>query len=153
MDFGDVPAVLVWLIVAGLFLIAEVATGTLFLLWPAAAGLFFAAATYFFPQMSVGLQIAGFSVLAIALTAFGWGYLRIRPGVSPTDRPHLNRRAAQLVGRRVLAAEDFVNGLGPVTVGDTRWTARLRDQTRVIRAGAALEIIEVEGVQLIVKPI
>lgn len=142
----------IWLALGAALIALEVSTGTLFILWPAVAAVALAALTALFPDLSIAAQIFAFASVAILLGVIGHGYFKMRPGQRPSDRPHLNATRDQMIGRRVLAAEDFVNGYGPVTVGDTRWRARLEDPAASVGAGATLLIIDLVGAELVVRP-
>jgi membrane protein implicated in regulation of membrane protease activity len=56
----------------------------------------------------------------------------------------------QLVGRTATVAEDFHNGQGSVTVGDTRWSAQSVDGAD-FAAGTRVEIVAAESTLLKVK--
>lgn len=158
MEFLDgVAAHWVWLIVGSAFLIIELLTGTTFLLWPGFGAILFAGVVYAAGPLSLGAQIASYAAMSVALAVVGRTYLKIRPDQRPSERPELNDRAAQLIGRRVVAAETFTAGSGAVTVGDTRYRARVEtpagDGADEIRAGAVLEIRAVDGALLVVAPV
>lgn len=143
-----------WWLAAGLVLIfLELSTGTLFLLWPGVAALIFAAIVTFYPDMSLALQLTLFAALAVALALLGRSYFKLRPATGKSDRPLLNRRGAQLIGRRVSAIGPFTNGYGSVQVDDGQWSARLEGGAgETIAAGAPMVIREIEGSTLVVAP-
>jgi hypothetical protein len=60
----------------------------------------------------------------------------------------LNERAANMIGARCIAANDFVSGAGEVKINDSIWRATSDDP---IEAGAALIITGAEGMLLKVK--
>lgn len=133
-----------WLILGLILLIAEMATGTTYLLWPAVAA-FITALVSFSGMTNWVADVGIFAVLVIALTAFG------RPLVQRWRLEHpasgLNDRAAGLIGvRGVLTA--FANGVGSVKVNDTVWRA-VSDEA--LEAGANVEIAGVDGSSLKVK--
>jgi membrane protein implicated in regulation of membrane protease activity len=71
-----------------------------------------------------------------------------KPALGPITA--LNQRADQLVGRTATVAEDFRNGQGAVTVGDTRWSAQTVDGSDLV-AGTRVEIVAAESTLLKVK--
>lgn len=140
-----------WLALGFLLLIAEMVTGTTYLLWPAvAAGVVGLAA--FSPAVGWQAQWILFAVLVIGLTLIGRP-LRARLYDRFKSAPVLNERAADLVGQRGAAAGAFVNGLGAVRINDSVWRARSWDLgADPIEAGMAVQVLSVEGVTLTVKP-
>ena len=133
-----------WLVLGLALLIAEMVSGTSYLLWPAVAAFVTAAvawsgATNWIADMGV------FAVLVIALTAFG------RPLVQrwrkAGEANGLNQRGAALVGVRGVIA-NFADGVGAVKVNDTVWRAVSDD---ALEAGHTVEISSVDGVTLRVK--
>ncbi|MCI4664416.1 MAG: NfeD family protein [Neomegalonema sp.] len=144
----------VWLGVGLLLLMLELLTGSLFLIWAGLSALAISALAFAAPSIPVQLQLVLFAGVAVASTYFGRSYFRGRVGPAASERPMLNRRDQQLVGRRVLAVTDFSNGEGRVQLADSPWSARLPNDVAnaVIRKGDALVIRNVEGVTLIVSP-
>lgn len=142
----------VWLALGLGLLILELATGTLFLLGPGIAALLVAAVVAVIGFSTTG-QLIVFAALAVALTVAGRSQ-RVRDALQKgSDRPLLNRKADQLVGRKVVASEPFEGGEGAVRLNDTRYLARLQDgRSDEIDVGATLEIRDVQGVILIVAP-
>jgi len=88
---------------------------------------------------------AGIALLvADVLIDFVWAH----PGLSASDQPDLNRRAAQLVGRTLVVAEAIEGGRGKVRVGDTLWPAEGPDvpagtEVRVTAARVTVLVVEV----------
>lgn len=131
-----------WLILGLLLLIAEMASGTTYLLWPAVAAFITALAAYF--GVASGIQIAIFAVLVIALTYWGRPLVqRFRKREDST----LNERGAALVGTRGIVTE-FANGAGSVKLGDTVWRA-VSDEA--LTSGESVQVSAVDGVTLTVK--
>lgn len=133
-----------WLVFGLVLLIAEMASGTTYLLWPAVAAFATALISWFAPVNWVA-EMAIFAVLVIALTAFG------RPLVQRWREEGaasgLNERSATLIGTRgVLTA--FANGAGSVKVNDTVWRS-VSDEA--LQPGETVEVIAVDGTTLRVK--
>lgn len=136
-----------WWALAGLLLIAELFTGTTYLLWPAAA----AFVTGFIGLNMLGIdwpiQLAFFAILSLVLVWAGDRW--VRPAFRQGADSGLNDRAGRMVGMRVVAVADFASGRGRVHVGDTEWAAETVDGGSPA-AGANLEITGVRGVTLTV---
>jgi len=125
-------------------LIAELLTGTTYILWPAVAAFVVALASYFGLHYWA-IDVALFAVLTIALTAFAHPIVkRWRLAQGGTL---INERATQLIGvRAVLTA--FANGVGSVKINDSIWRA-VSDEPLI--AGEQVVIAEVHGTTLTVK--
>jgi inner membrane protein len=133
-----------WLVLGLVLLIAEMASGTTYILWPAVAAFITALIAWIAPTGWVA-ELGIFAALVIALTAFG------RPLVqrwrSEGGAKGLNERGESLVGARGLVA-NFADGVGAVKVGDTVWRA-VSDEA--LAAGDSVQITSVDGVTLQVK--
>lgn len=132
-----------WLVLGLLLLIAEMVTGTTYLLWPAVAA--FAAALAAWVGAGWLAQMAVFAILVIALTWFGRPLVqRWRNEGAATG---LNERSAALIGTRGIVTV-FANGAGSVKVGDTVWRA-VSDEA--LTPGESVEIAAVDGATLKVQ--
>jgi membrane protein implicated in regulation of membrane protease activity len=135
-----------WLVLALILLIAEMVTGTTYLLWPAVAAVITAAIAWVAPSNWI-VEAAIFAVLIIVLTYFGHPLVkRWRNEGAATG---LNERATTLVGKRGVI-ENFANGTGSVKLQDTLWRA-VSDEA--LEAGQAVEVAAVDGTTLKVKRI
>jgi membrane protein implicated in regulation of membrane protease activity len=133
-----------WLVLGLVLLIAEMATGTTYLLWPAVAAFLTALIAWIVP-IDWAASMALFAALVLVLTWFG------RPLVqrwrNEGKANGLNERSRTLIGTRgVLAA--FANGAGSVKVNDTIWRV-VSDEA--LQAGETVEVAEVDGATLKVK--
>jgi membrane protein implicated in regulation of membrane protease activity len=133
-----------WAVLGLILLIAEMVTGTTYLMWPAVAAFLTALLAWIAPTGWM-VELAVFAVLIIALTYFGQPIVkRWRNEGAATG---LNERNATLVGKRGVVA-NFANGAGSVKVGDTVWRA---ESNEALEAGQAVEVAAVDGVTLKVK--
>ena len=134
-----------WLILGGLLLALELVAPGIFLIWfGMAAGLVGLVALMF--DMSWQWQLVLFGVLSVMAVVIARKYLRI--GDDPEERPLLNRRAEQYVGKTYVVAEAIVNGAGKIRVGDTLWRAEGPDT----KQGSNVTVTGADGVTLIVEP-
>jgi len=137
-----------WMILGIVLLGLELATGTTYILWVAAAAIIMAAIAAILP-IGWGMQFVLFFVLSVVLLILGHVYVRPRfKGGEPSD---LNDRSRSMIGQRVKAVSDFEVGRGRVHVGDTQWAAAL--ETGNAKAGDELRIISVKGATLQVEPV
>jgi len=136
-----------WLILAFGLLVAEVLSGTSYLLWPAAAALIVGLVSFILP-IGPEMQFLLFAIITVALLFVGHKYLRPRvQGGEPSD---LNDRARSMVGMRVKAVADFDTGRGRVHVGDTQWRAAMEEGNA--KGGDELRVMSVKGTTLKVEP-
>jgi membrane protein implicated in regulation of membrane protease activity len=119
-----------------------------YLLWPGIAAIVIGLVVAVVPDMGWQYQLVGFGVLAIVASLAGRRWATQRGVLS--DRPQLNRRSEQYVGRRALVADAFVGGRGPILLDDTRWSAETTDGSNPGK-GANVEIIAADGVLLKVR--
>lgn len=121
-------------------------------------------ANFFFVWCGVSAALVGFLKLLIAgmtwefqFLIFGIGviasvfiwraYLNKHPRVS--DKPGLNQRSAQYIGRTFSLEEAIVNGRGKVRVADTLWIVSGED----LPVGTNVKVIAVDGTILKVEKI
>jgi membrane protein implicated in regulation of membrane protease activity len=82
------------------------------------------------------------SVLSVLLGRAMWGGSR---GIS--DKPLLNQRARQLIGRTFVLATPIQSGRGRITAGDSTWSVRGPD----LPQGATVRVVDAEGTMLLVQ--
>ena len=127
-----------WMIVAGVLLAVEVATGSGWLLWPAACA---AVTALVAPILPGGLpaEIALFSLLTIASTLLARRFLpegRLHPGRD------INDRTGDLVGKRGRVTGVFIEGSGRVLVDGAEWEA---ESDGDLPMGGSVEVVSVLG--------
>ena len=134
-----------WLILAGLFLVLELLAPGIFLIWfGIAAGIVGALALVF--DVAWQWQLMLFAILSLAAVIAARKFLRKDDAQS--DRPLLNRRAQQHVGKSYLVADAIENGRGKVKIGDTLWRAEGPDAAQ----GARVKVTGTDGATLMVEP-
>jgi membrane protein implicated in regulation of membrane protease activity len=137
-----------WVAAAVVFLAAEVATGTTYLLWPAASAGVVALFAGVGLRLPAGADVAAFAVLTIASALIARRYIR-RPGAGADINDPLHR----LAGQRGTVVEAFVGCEGRVFVDGKEWAAEL-DGADTLEAGARIQVAKVlDGGKLRVKPL
>jgi membrane protein implicated in regulation of membrane protease activity len=122
-----IVAWIVWLIVAAVLGVAELATTT----------------------FALGIIAVG-ALVAAAVAGLGF--------VLPIARRHLKQPPvlrtgpAALVGRRAQVLEEVTEHGGRVRIGGEVWSARSYDETLVIPAGSAVDVMQIEGATALVYP-
>lgn len=149
MDFLTDVTYLHWLVL-GLVLIGfEVVVPSTFLLWPGISALIVAALAMVLPTGPL-MELFLFAVLAVATSIYWQRQLAKRGEIS--DKPELNRRAMQYIGRKAILREGLVDGMGYVTLDDTRWRVETGDGGNIAE-GKKVEILGVEGVTFQVREV
>jgi membrane protein implicated in regulation of membrane protease activity len=137
------PAWVMWLIVAALLAVGEVATTSLVLGMVAGAAV---AAGVVALVGGLALQLIAFIVVAVALLGL----------VRPIARSHLHMPVAlrtgtaALVGAHGVVLERVDAHDGRVKIGGEIWSARAFDESQVIEPGASVEVFRIEGATALV---
>lgn len=126
----------------------ELATGTTYILWPAAAAFILAIWVFILP-IGWEMQLLAFFGLSVVLLVLGHKF--IKPLFKSGEPSETNEPARAMLGKRVIAASDFSAGNGRVKVGDTEWKALAETGNPI--SGAELVIMGVKGTTLVVEPI
>jgi membrane protein implicated in regulation of membrane protease activity len=138
---------LLWLILAVIFGIGEIATLGFFLA-PFAGGAAVAAVASAAGMPFVG-SIAIFLVISVILLA------ALRPLARSHRRmpPQIRTGTAALVGRHATVLERIANheGVGCVRLEGEVWTARAYDEDEVIEQGRRVQVIEIRGATALVS--
>lgn len=135
-----------WFALGGVLGVLEILAPGFVLIWLGLAAILVGMLLLVWQDMPFAYQLlayAGFSVLSV-LVWFHW--LKKKPVES--DKPSLNRRAEQLIGRQAPVVDPIVNGRGRIKLGDSTWAVSGQD----LPAGHMVEITGAEGTLLRVKP-
>ena len=138
------PAV-IWGTIALLLIAAETMAPGAFLLWLGFAAAAVFAAVLLVPGLNLLVQIALFVVLSFVSIQIYRTWFRAREPQS--DRPTLNRRAEQLIGRVVPLERAIVDGCGRVQIADAFWDVAGPD----LPAGTPVRIVGADGMVLRVE--
>ena len=142
-----------WFALAGILLLAEIITGTTFLLWPAIAALILGLITTVQLDGQWATQWILFAITTVGLGLVGRPYAERWVNQSETDRPNLNQFSKKKIGMRGTIATDFVAGRGRVRLGDTEWQGKLAKDGQTISEGQSVEVVDMDGTVLIVAPV
>ena len=136
-----------WLVVGLLCLTVEALGIGGFLLGSAASAFLLALLGWFFPTLTWPWQWIIFALGSFTLSVLYWKLFRRINETS--DHPHLNQRAAQLMGQTLRLTHALPAGIGKIQIGDTLWSV----QSPVDLAQESLVIITaVIGMTLILEP-
>ena len=132
-----------WFGLAAILGILEVVVGaSFFLLWLAICAILVAIMVIIFPLLEWQLQLLIFALASITSIFFWHVHLKNNP--SSTNKPTLNRRNEQYIGRIFVLTEPIVNGRGRIQVDDTFWLVEGAD----LPVGSRVRVIDVNGVIL-----
>ncbi len=134
-----------WWALGILMLIVELLAPGMFFIWMAESALVVGFVVWIAPGLDFEYQLILFSVLSIVSIAVFRRYLNKHPIV--TDRPLLNRRAAQYIGRVFTLEHPIVNGRGKIRVDDSTWRVEGED----CGTGSKVRVTAAEGVILKVE--
>jgi len=137
---------IVWLIVAAVLAVAELATTT-FALGLIAVGACLAAAV---AALDLGLP---FQLLAF-IVASGAGLGLVLPVARRHVKqpPLLKTGPAALIGRHAQVLEEVNGHGGRIRIGGEVWSARSYDETLVIPVGDTVDVMQIEGATALVYP-
>lgn len=137
---------LIWLVIAVVLGVAEAFSLT------AALGVLGGAALVTAGLAAVGMPLVlQFVVFAIASTL---GVVLVRPvALRQMQRPQLERFGIDaLVGKRAYVVREVSDRDGLVRIDGEEWTARAFDESLVIPAGAAVDVMRISGTTAFVYP-
>ncbi len=134
-----------WWILAVALLVLEVFAPGAFFLWMGVGAGIVGVILLIAPDMGWEYQFMVFSIFSVVSIASWRLFIRKHPAVS--DKPTLNRRGEQYVGRVFTLSEPIVNGLGKIRVDDSTWKVMGED----CAAGAKIRVVNVDGTVLKVE--
>uniref|UniRef100_B0T050 NfeD-like C-terminal domain-containing protein n=1 Tax=Caulobacter sp. (strain K31) TaxID=366602 RepID=B0T050_CAUSK len=137
----------VWLAVAAIFLAVEVATGTGWLLWPAASAAVVGLLTLVVAP-GLAVEVGLFAMLTIASTYLARRFLR--PVLDGPPHIDLNDPTLRLIGRDCEVLETFQNGKGRVFADGKEWAAVIREG-QPPSAGQKVMVVAIDGAVLTVR--
>ena len=134
-----------WGILAVGLVLLEMILPLFFFLWLGMAAGIVGGLLFFFPEMGWKVQFLCFSGISVVSVAISRLLLLRSP--TPTDRPTLNRRGSQYVGRVFTLTDPIENGVGRIRVDDTTWRIVGQD----VSAGQKVKVIGFDGAVLSVE--
>jgi membrane protein implicated in regulation of membrane protease activity len=137
---------MIWLIMVVVMLVIEIVTLGLTTIWFAGGALVaFVAALLGAPLVVQVLLFLGVSIALLLLT---------RPiAVKYFNKDRVKTNVESMIGRQgiVISEIDNLLGVGQVTVGGQEWSARAKDPARKFVVGEVVNVVEIQGVKLMVE--
>lgn len=137
----------IWLIISGLFFIGEIITVGFLVLWLSIGSLLAMVVSIFAPDAII-LQTSIFLISSTLLILF----------TKPLVDKYITRKTVPtnvntLIGKKaiVLTSINSLEATGQVKVNGETWSAKTETE-EIIEIGTEVEILQVDGVKLLVKP-
>jgi len=138
-----------WLIIAGVCFIIEMATIGFFVFWFGIGALISMVFSIFFPG-NILLQIIIFVVSSVILL------LLTKPLVDKFTKKDkkIETNAYSIIGKKGVVVQDInpTFGVGQIKVSGEVWSAKTSDES-IIEKGTSIKIKEIDGVKAVVEPI
>jgi membrane protein implicated in regulation of membrane protease activity len=115
------------------------------LLWLGISGITTGIVKWIIPGLGWEFQLVIFAVLSVASIVITLTWFRRR--LIESDKPDLNLRGQQLIGRVLTLDAPMANGIGRARLGDTTWRIAGEDFNK----GTKVKVVEVRGTTLIVE--
>ena len=131
-----------WWSLGAVLLIVELLAPGMFFLWLGESAFVVGGVLWVLPAISFENQVILFSALSVVSVIVFRRFLQRRPIQS--DRPLLNQRTAQYVGRVFTLNEPIINGRGKIHVDDSSWRVEGED----CPSGTKVRVTDAEGVIL-----
>ena len=137
----------VWLIIAGLFFVGEIATVGFLIFWFGIGALIAMIVSFFTSNIIIQTTIF---VISSTILIFA-----TKPFVKKfADVKRTNTNVYSIIGKKALVIKtiDPIHSVGQIKINGEVWTAESENH-QVIDEGSEVEILEIKGVKAIVKPI
>ena len=134
-----------WWIAGVLLMIVEVTAPGAFFMWMGISAFVTGLVLLVVPSIGWEYQFLVFALFSVVSIVVWRQHLKSRP--IATDRPGLNRRGEQYVGREITINEPIVNGVGKIHISDTSWKIEGEDMPE----GSKVKITGTHGTVLKVE--
>lgn len=134
-----------WLGLGLILIAAEVVAPGAFLLWMGIAAVVVALLVFVLPGLSLLAQVVLFVVLSVAAVLAYRKWFRKRE--EPSDRPLLNQRGLQMIGRTADLDQAIADGRGRIKLDDALWVVEGPD----LPAGTRVRVVAIDGMTLKVQ--
>lgn len=131
-----------WALALALMALEALLPGT-FMLWLGFAAAGAGLVHLVMPGLGLTGQWIVFALLSLIAVGLGWQYRRTHP-LTTSDKPQLNRRGEQIVGRVLTLESAIENGFGRARVDDTMWAVTGPE----LPSGMRVRVVEADGTRL-----
>lgn len=137
----------IWLILAGVFLIGEVMTAGFLIFWLSVGSLIAMIVSFFTDSIIIQTSIFVISsvILIFATKPFVKKFAKVETVLT---------NAKSIIGKKGIVTVDInsIKATGQVKIDGEIWSAIGEDETDIPK-GAEIEVLEIKGVKVIVRPI
>ncbi len=134
-----------WLILGGILVGLEILAPGVFLIWFGLSALIVGAVALGI-AISWQLQFVLFAVLSLTAVVLSRRFFKNN---DESDKPLLNQRAEQNVGRTFVLTKPILHGRGRVQIADSTWAVEGADCAE----GTMIKVVGVQGTTLLVEPV
>ena len=136
-----------WLIIAGLFFIGEIATVGFLIFWFGIGALIAMVVSLF--TTNIIIQTTVFLISSTILIFTTKPFVRKFVDIKKT-----NTNVYSIIGKKALVIKtiDPIHSVGQIKLNGEVWTAE-SENNQVIEEGSEVEVLEIKGVKAIVKPV
>ena len=136
-----------WLIIAGLFFIGEIATVGFLIFWFGIGALIAMVVSLF--TTNIIIQTTVFLISSTILIFATKPFVRKFVDIKKT-----NTNVYSIIGKKTLVIKtiDPIHSVGQIKLNGEVWTAE-SENNQVIEEGSEVEVLEIKGVKAIVKPV
>jgi membrane protein implicated in regulation of membrane protease activity len=136
---------LIWLIIAGIMFIGEIATEGFLVFWIGIGALVTMCLSIAFPEMIV-LQIAVFAIVSIILI------ILTKPLMDKLKPKEVASNVYTILGKKAIVTKSINNtkSEGQIKIDGDIWAARSENDD-IIAEGSEVEVLRIDGVRTIVK--
>jgi membrane protein implicated in regulation of membrane protease activity len=136
---------LIWLIIAGIMFVGEIATEGFLVFWIGIGALVTMCLSIAFPEMIV-LQIAVFAIVSIILI------ILTKPLMDKLKPKEVASNVYTILGKKAIVTKSINNtkSEGQIKIDGDIWAARSENDD-IIAEGSEVEVLRIDGVRTIVK--
>lgn len=139
----------IWLIIAGVCFVVEMATVGFFVFWFGVGALISMVVSILFPE-NIVLQAIVFVISSVILL------LLTKPLVNKFTKKDkkMETNAYSIIGKKGIVTQDInpTFGVGQIKISGEVWSAKTSNET-IIEKGTEIKVIQIDGVKAVVEPI
>lgn len=146
---GDNMSSIVWIVIAVALAIIETFTTGLLAIWFSIGAAITAIILALVPDLSLSIQFTIFAVVSCIL------FLATRNKIKRKVEKGSSQPVYSILGKIALVTKEInsIKGTGQITINGDIWSAKSYDLGIIIPESSKVEVLEIDGVKAVVKPI